>query len=228
MPRRSCRADPAAGRPTRRPRRPPRSTGTGTPPRPRPPRPTRPAPRASRRRRPTRSASCTPTSATRWKRPVSRSSGLWAEGDGPHHISSGDDTIHAARLRAVAAAPSYDDVPQALHFDRAGEAPIEICPRAPAQVRRLVAPQGQAEARRGGPRGRAARGGGGDRLPVRSRAPASPPPAISPRAGPRGRLLGRRGDPGAFTPNREVDRLPGSPPAAARNRLTQPRDRAHS
>ena len=95
-------------------------------------------------------------------------------------------------------------------------------PRPPAQVRRLVAPQGQAEARRG--RARAARCARWRRRPGWAARPARrcPPPRYVANGRPKEvRYWAAEAVAGDFTPNDEVDRLLWLPPPAARDRLTQ-------
>jgi hypothetical protein len=71
---------------------------------------------------------------------------------------------------------------------------LRVLPLLLTFIRRLVAPQGQAEARRDRARRRPARGRGGDGVPLHSRAPAPHGPLRGPGPPQRGHLLGGRGD----------------------------------
>lgn len=143
-------------------------------------------------RRRTRSACCTRTSATRSRRRATSSSRSGSGGRRPPHDRQrrrhrprlpDAQVRHGPRggLCAVAEVP----VPRRRHGDLPGP---------PAEVRRLVAPEGQAEARGGRPRRGAARGPGGDGPPLRPRRPARHRQLLRQRPPQAGHLLGGRGD----------------------------------
>ncbi|MFF1355757.1 NUDIX hydrolase [Streptomyces sp. NPDC058297] len=138
--------------------------------------------------------------------------------------SSGDDTIRAAGC-VLWRRSSYGHVPQALDFDRAGEAPIEICLVHRPKYDDWSHPKGKLkrgeEALAGALREVAEETGfqcaPGARLPTTRYLARGRPKRVD--------YWAAEATDGGFTPNREVDRVAWLSPTAARHRLTQPRDK---
>ncbi|MER5954080.1 NUDIX hydrolase [Streptomyces sp. NPDC001893] len=140
-------------------------------------------------------------------------------------MSRGDnDVIRAAGCVLWRRSP-YDDVPRALHFDRAGEAPIEVCLVHRPKYDDWSHPKGKLK------RGEEALAGAlreveeetgfrcapGARLPTTRYVAGGRPKRVD--------YWAAEATDGGFTPNREVDRVAWLSPTAARHRLTQPRDK---
>ncbi|MFD3558950.1 NUDIX hydrolase [Streptomyces sp. NPDC058686] len=139
-------------------------------------------------------------------------------------MSSCNDTIRAAGC-VLWRRSSHDDVPQALNFDRAGEVPIEICLVHRPKYDDWSHPKGKLkrgeEALEAALREVAEETGfqcaPGAHLPTTRYIARGRPKRVD--------YWAAEATDGAFTPNREVDRIAWLSPTAARRRLTQPRDK---